>query len=98
MDTNVEKLKNLNRDIKGILADFEKLKAENVKMKNLLQQSEVEKQQFIEQHARLSEQLKTTKLAQALTDIPENDSRHLKNQINTYLREIDKCLILLNSD
>ena len=58
----------------------------------------VEKQKVEEEVKDLQEQVKTIKLAQAINGSDDQSTRELKNQINRYIREIDKCLNLINRD
>lgn len=45
----------------------------------------------------LDEKIKTAKLAQAISGVePSENNSDLKIKINTYIKEIDKCLTLLN--
>src|SRR5687767_7529153 len=46
--------------------------------------------------SKLEEKNKTIKLAKTLTDNNENNSTELKYRINELVREIDKCIALLN--
>lgn len=61
------------------------------------QQLVVDKEEQQGKISALSEQLKTFKLAQALTGSGEQETREVKVKINEYIKEIDKCLALLNT-
>lgn len=74
------------------------LKQELVDAKKINQQLSVEKQKLEEEIKQLQEQVKTIKLAQALNGSDDQSTREVKNQINRYIREIDKCLNLINRD
>ena len=63
-----------------------------------LQQVLVEKQTLQNEVNTLREQVKTIKLAQAIHGADDQSNHDLKIQINRYLREIDKCPQLINSD
>ncbi len=63
-----------------------------------LQHLMVEKQTLQNEVNTLREQVKTIKLAQAIHGSDDQSNHDLKIQINRYLREIDKCLQLINSD
>lgn len=62
------------------------------------QQRVVDKQNLEIEVIQLNEQVKTIKLAQAIQGSDDQSTVELKNQINRYIREIDKCLQLINSD
>lgn len=70
---------------------------ENEALRLSNQQLIVEKENQQVKIANLSEQLKTLKLAQTLSGTGDQDSRQVKIKINEYIREIDKCLALLNN-
>ena len=62
------------------------------------QQRVVDKQNLEIEVIQLNEQVKTIKLAQAIQGSDDQSTVELKNQINRYIREVDKCLQLINSD
>jgi paraquat-inducible protein B len=95
-DPIIRQLQELQLQMKGAIDVHEGLKAELVKQQLLHQQLTVEKQTVEKEVEALKEQLKTLKLAQALAGTSDQDTRALKQQINGYIREIDKCLTLLN--
>lgn len=66
---------------------------------NDLQHLMVEKESLTKENRELREQIKTIKLAQSLTaGTGDQNSRQVKAKINEYIREIDKCLSLLNRE
>ena len=74
-------------------------KSELINMKDEVQQCAVEKEKLISENRELKEQIKTIKLAQSLTSGQgDQNSRYVKTTINEYIREIDKCLSLLNRE
>jgi chromosome segregation ATPase len=95
---NVQHIKDLQQQVKKIFDQYRSIEKENAQLKKLHQQLEVEKQSAMNDVETLREQLKTVKLAQALSGAGDQDQRQLKLQINSYIREIDRCLALLNKD
>lgn len=95
-DPIIHQLHALQKQMKNALDAHHELKAELEKQLLLHQQLTVEKQTVMNEVNELKEQLKTLKLAQALAGTGDQDTRALKQQINGYIREIDKCLTLLN--
>lgn len=85
-------------ELKKALDRHTALRKELLAEKEKHQQSIVEKQKAEEQVNELKEQVKTIKLAQAINGSDDQSTRELKNQINRYIREIDKCLNLINRD
>ncbi len=64
-----------------------------------VQQLTVEKEMLLIENRELKEQIKTIKLAQSLSSgSGDQNSRQVKTKINEYIREIDKCLSLLNRE
>ena len=98
MDEIVQQLTFLRKQLQQGLNEHTRVKKELASLQHIHQQSQVEKQQLLTDIEHLKEQLKTIKLAQALSGTSDQDTRSLKLQINGYLREIDKCLALLNRD
>ncbi|MEP7263713.1 MAG: hypothetical protein ABI772_04415 [Bacteroidota bacterium] len=101
-----ELLQSLNNGTK-VLIDQHRKYAQQVKtlesqMNNQrtdLQQLAVDKENLIKENRELKEQIKTIKLAQSLSAGPgDQSSRQVKMKINEYIREIDKCLSLLNRE
>jgi len=79
------------------IAEHDALKRDLKHEQERLQQVLVEKQNLQIEVNTLREQVKTIKLAQAIHDTDDQSHHELKLQINRYLREIDKCLQLINS-
>jgi len=98
MDELFQSFKFLQQQLEAALQTHTQLRNELTSLKHIHQQLEVEKQSLLTESNLLKEQLKTVKLAQALAGSSDQDNRSLKLQINGYLREIDKCLALLNRD
>lgn len=88
----------LKRELKRALERHNTLKKDLIAEKEKHQQLYVEKQKVEEEVKDLQEQVKTIKLAQAINGSDDQSTRELKNQINRYIREIDKCLNLINRD
>lgn len=76
----------------------------NLSQKKLNQLHESHEQLAVENSSlksrivQLEEELKTLKLAQALKGSGDQGTQELKLQINTYIRDIDRCLAMLNRD
>jgi|GEM_PF-1655922 len=98
MENTLEKIQSLKLLIKDskrqYLQAVEQLNSEKKKHQQII----VDKQRLENEVLELTEQVKTIKLAQAIQGNNDQSSRELKNQINRYIREIDKCLQLINND
>ncbi|MFM2156759.1 MAG: hypothetical protein RL516_1508 [Bacteroidota bacterium] len=98
MNSVMDQIHKLKSQIKLAVDQHHKLQKENSKLALQNEQLQVEKDVAINECEALKEQLKTIKLAQALAVPEKMETRELKIQINNYLREIDRCLSLLNKD
>ncbi len=96
-------MENLDTYISGLTSRVEKLvssqaelKIENQKLKSQNQDLE---QQLIDQKnvlSKLEEENKVVKIAKAVTDDDE-DRKEQRKRLNELVREVDKCIALLNN-
>ncbi len=98
MNSVIDQIQNLKSQIKLAVEQHRKLQKDYSKLELQNQQLQVDKDVAINECEALKEQMKTIKLAQALAVPEKTETRELKIQINNYLREIDRCLSLLNKD
>ena len=98
MESNLEHLKLLKSRVTRTIDGYTAVVRELDRLQLAHQQLKVENQRLEDQLEVLREELKTAKLAQALNGNSDQDPRQMKLQINNYLREIDRCLALLNRD
>lgn len=98
MEEQLEQLRLLKSRVRKTLDGYQAMVRDLEKLQLAHQQLQVENRQLEDQVSRLEEELKTAKLAQAINGKSDQDTREMKLQINNYLREIDKCLALLNKD
>lgn len=92
------KLSHLKEIVRRTVAEIDLLRKEHAKIRDTHQHLVVENARLQLEATAMREELKTAKLAQALAGHNDQDPRNIKLQINSYLREIDKCLALLNRD
>lgn len=88
-------LSNLERKVKFLLNDFKDLKQElaNVKSENQELKETIRKKD--DQIIDFQNKYKISKIVRNIRD-GEKDASDLKNQINEYIREIDKCILHLS--
>ena len=98
MSDTSEKIALLQKDLQQALNAFQQLKKSLQQEREKHQHLLVEKQKLETEVNQLQEQVKTIKLAQAIQQPNDLSGHELKLQINRYLREIDKCLNLINND
>ena len=85
----------LEVNIKNLLSLYNSAKIENKKIldeREKLKISLVEKKKII---CSLEEKIKLIKMSKVVTSLNE-DNKKTKQKINDYVREIDKCIALLN--
>ncbi len=98
MDEILQKLQGLKKQLSRGVTQHTELLHKVSEGKNANEQLKVENSLLKERVQLLEEELKTLKLAQALKGSDDQGTQQLKQQINTYIREIDRCLAMLNRD
>lgn len=98
MDSTLQRIEQLKRLVKEQSQLHQSFLKQWSDEKKKHEQTLVDKQNLEIEVLRLNEQVKTIKLAQAIQGSNDQSTVELKNQINRYIREIDKCLQLINSD
>ena len=84
---------------KGLMGQNNKLNSLVTELQHKMQTLIYEKEELLNSNRELKEQIKTIKLAQSLsTGGSDQPFRQGKTTINEYIREIDKCLALLNRE
>lgn len=91
-----QQIDELRMALKKALTGHAALKRTLLMEQERLQQLLVDKQTLQKEVTTLQEQVKTLKLAQAIQGSENQPNHELKLQINRYIREIDKCLQLIN--
>ena len=95
MKDNRDQLKELKIKVEKLINLHEQLAKQNQQLQTfnnqLIQKSQRQESQITE----LEEKIKVIKLAQQLSGSDQN-TRDIKLKINEYIREIDKCLGLIN--
>ncbi len=69
---------------------YTSLKRENAELLKLLKEQGLELEE-------MESKLKVLKVAKQLAASPDDDKSDLKKKINEYIKEIDKCVALLNN-
>lgn len=88
----------LQSELRQALLRHRALKTELDKLKSENQQIIVENKSLGEELKGCREALKSIKLAQSIKNGDDQSVLDLKKEINRYIREIDKCLNLLNRE
>jgi len=87
-------LDDIKKDIEKLIALYEKQKAEVEYLRNALSQSDAQNDSYRKQIADLERQVDNLKLTEAFT-VPAGGSPQAKEKVNRLIKEIDKCISLL---
>lgn len=95
MNNNLDQLKELKNKVEKLINLQEQLVKQNQQLQVINNQLIQKNQRQDNQIFSLEEKIKVVKLAQQLSGSDQNN-RDIKLKINEYIREIDKCLGLIN--
>ncbi|MDD2799610.1 MAG: hypothetical protein PHV20_13545 [Bacteroidales bacterium] len=88
-------ISNFESRVRQLMQLCETLKEENTKMRGVLYSKESDIQQYEATMKELSTRYENLKLAQGIS-LSEEERRNAKNRYTKLVREIDKCIALLN--
>jgi chromosome segregation ATPase len=96
MEQLQERLERIGRQIEGLLAERGRLQRELEQARQRIWDLEAQAEQFQEERNRQEESIKMLKLAKVLQ--PEGiDRKDIKLKVNELVREIDRCIDMLNA-
>ena len=96
MEQLQERLERIGRQIEGLLAERGRLQRELEQARQRIWELEAQAEQHQEERNRQEESIKLLKLAKVLQ--PEGvDRKDIKLKINELVREIDRCIDMLNA-
>ena len=84
----------LNEKLQQLLKQYSRLQKENDRLKEELQQSKNREAGTLERVDELQQQISILKLATG--DMNERDRKEFDKKINSYIKEIDKCISFLS--
>ena len=90
-----KRLNNLEGKLKHLIYLHEELKKENVSLKQLISEKEAEIERIENSRKELEEQYAYLKMARIIS-INDNELRDTKQRLARLVREVDKCIALLN--
>lgn len=85
----------IKQNIEDLISRYEVLKAENARLEDVLRSREAELGKAKEEISALKQSIDNLNLKSAFAATGE-DSARLKARIDTMIRQIDKCLSLMN--
>jgi len=95
VDPNTDLVVELGDRVDRLVELYRDVKRENEMLKNEVAQLTSQLKETVSTKADLEEQLGHTKMAKVLENSPE-EIQQTKSRINQIVREIDKCIALLN--
>ena len=95
VDPNKELVVELSNRVDRLVELYRNSKRENEMLKNEVSQLTSQLKEAVNLKAEIEQQLGHTKIAKVLESGPE-DVQQTKTRINQIVREIDKCIALLN--
>ncbi len=95
MNTNLDQLKELKNKVEKLINLQQQLLKQNQQLQAINNQLVHKNQSQSSELTGLTEKIKVVKLAQQISG-SDNNTRDIKLMINEYIREIDKCLGLIN--
>ena len=87
-------LETVKQNIKQLIAAYETEKTERTRLQSALEQAEAQNEAYRKQITELERQIDNLKLAEAFKAGGEG-SPEAKKKINSLLKEIDRCITLL---
>lgn len=94
MSTTEQHLKRIQDKVQQLLKQHVSLQKENMALKEELDTIKRETSQYKEDSASLKQQVEILKYSNAEMD--EDDKKQFEKRINTYLKEIDRCIAMLS--
>lgn len=95
VDPNTDLVVELGTRVDRLVELYRDARRENERLKNEVSQLTGQLKEVVNSKTDLEEQLGNTKMAKVLESAPE-DVQQTKSRINQIVREIDKCIALLN--
>ena len=96
MNKGISAVNEIRNYVKGLQNSLTESSENEKKLKSQIEQLGVEKTNLNEEIVKLQEQIKILKLAKQLDGEGVDKTKEVKLMINEMLREIDKCIALMN--
>ena len=94
MNTTEEHLKRIQDKVQQLLKQHIALQKENQSLKDELNNIQKEASEFRENSETLKQQVEILKYSNG--DMSDEDKKQFEKRINTYLKEIDRCITMLS--
>lgn len=93
MPTHTEMIEQIRTKATTLARQYKTLEAEHAKLRSEIEKKDAMEAQWRERTQALEKQLQLLKAASGLAD--DKGRKELEKRINTYIREIDRCITLL---
>jgi uncharacterized protein (DUF3084 family) len=94
MDQWDEQCKRVNGKLQQLLKQYQQLQKENLKLKDELRQVVTTQDNLAAEAEKLQQQVEILKVSKG--EMSESEKKIFEKRINGYIREIDRCISLLN--
>ena len=93
--TDIEKqLKRIQDKLQLVLKQHAALEKENMKLKEEIEQNQRQSESNLKNMDELKQQVEVLKITSG--DWDEHDKKEFEKRVNTYIKEIDRCIALLS--
>jgi chromosome segregation ATPase len=89
-------ISNIELKLKDLLSSYNRLKSENTELHTTNSSLSLELEENRKQISLLNDKIKIMSISKSV-DVSKEDIKDTKLKINEYIREIDKCIALLNN-
>ena len=95
MSSYEEQIKRIQEKLQQVLRRQDILQKENARLKEELNRAGQRTDQYREQVDRLAQQVEILKLSNG--EMNEEEKKQFEKRINAYLKEIDRCIVMLSA-
>ena len=94
MSVNQEHLERIRNKVQVLIKQYQSLEKENEKLKTEIGKKQALEQELKDRTILLEQQLNIVKASSGQLD--EASKKNLEKQLNLYIKEIDRCIAMLN--
>lgn len=91
------KLEDISKKIGLLLSRYDELKVRNRVLEEEIRQLKDQKEDLLRKHKEINEEFNIVRISRQIDNVNPEDKQELKKKINEFIKEIDKCVALLNN-
>ena len=91
------KLEDISKKIGLLLSRYDELRGKNQQLEEEIRQLKLQKADLEKRNSELSDEFNVVKISKQIDSDNPDDKKELKKKINEFIKEIDKCVALLNN-